>query len=80
MAFYQPLEHIQKLLEDRVEAGYASEIANGTTYNINYSLEQRQTKAVVNFYNGKSQCSAIYELKTDNAGNYYWYMVRDWND
>ena len=80
MAFYQPSEHLQKILEEKVKSCYALEIANGSTYHINYSREQRQIKAVVNFYSGKSNCSAIYEVKTDNNGNEYWYMARDWND
>ncbi|GEM_PF-3794196 len=82
MAFYQPSGHIQKLLEERVKAGYAKEISNGVSYHINYSLERGQTKAVVNFYSGNSSypASAIYELKTDSRGDYYWYMARDWND
>ncbi|WP_298146300.1 hypothetical protein [uncultured Acinetobacter sp.] len=80
MSIKQPSEAIKKLLQEKVERSYATEIANGNQYSISYSYEQGQQKAVVSFYSASSTATAIYELKTHNNGEPYWYMVRDWND
>ncbi|GEA69117.1 hypothetical protein PA3_32750 [Acinetobacter pittii] len=80
MAINNLNSNIEEILDKKVQSTYSSLFKSGFNYHINFYRENNIYKATVNFFKGRVDLCAIYELRQDKFHNEYWYMVRDWKD